>query len=31
MSYKILIADDEPSIRELVRMALEDANLTEII
>ena len=31
MSYKILIADDEPSIRELVRMALEEANLTEII
>ena len=25
MSYKILIADDEPSIRELVRMALEEA------
>ncbi len=31
MSYKILIADDESSIRELVRMALEEANLTEII
>ena len=31
MSHKILIADDEPSIRELVRMALEEANLTEII
>ena len=31
MSCKILIAEDESSIRELVRMALEEANLTEII
>ena len=31
MSYKILIIEDESSIRELVRMALEEANITEII
>lgn len=31
MSYKILIVEDESSIRELVRMALEEANITEII
>lgn len=31
MSYKILIAEDEPSIRELVRMALEEENFTDII
>lgn len=31
MSCKILIAEDESAIRELVRMALEEANLTDII
>lgn len=31
MSYKILIAEDEPSIRELVRMALEEENFTDIV
>ena len=31
MSCKILIADDELAIRELIRMALEEANFTGII
>ncbi|NMA44169.1 MAG: response regulator transcription factor [Oligosphaeraceae bacterium] len=31
MRHKVLIAEDEPAIRELVRLALEEANITEII
>lgn len=31
MNGKILLADDEPAIRELVRMALEEANFTDIV
>ncbi len=31
MSYKILIADDESAIRELIKLALAEVNLTDII